>query len=45
MWRQPLRLFRRQEDESEPRTGSDQHEARKGQMERPHLRSEQRQHL
>ena len=31
--------------EPERRTGSDQHEARQGQMERPDFRSEQRQHL
>ena len=45
MRRQSLRLFRRQEVEPERRAGSDQHEARQGQMERPDSRSEQRQHL
>ena len=43
--RQSLRLFRRQEVEPERRAGSDQHEARQGQMERPDPRSEFRQHL
>jgi len=42
---QSLRIFRRQEVEPEWRTGSDQHEARQGQMERPDSRSEYRQHL
>ncbi len=42
---QPLRLFRRQEVEPERRAGSDQHEARQGQVERPDFRSEFRQHL
>ena len=42
---QSLRLFRRQEVEPERRAGSDQHEARQGQMERPDFRSEFRQHL
>ena len=40
MRRQSLRLFRRQEVEPEWRAGSDQHEARQGQMERPDTRSE-----
>ncbi len=42
---QSLRLFRRQEVEPERRAGSDQHEARQGQVERPDFRSEFRQHL
>ena len=45
MRRQSLRLLGRQEIERQRRAGSYQHEAGQGQMERPHLRSQQRQHL